>query len=94
VNWLDPDHEQFPMFEAMVGAQVIIQPGEVMYLPSYWGHAVSNVGHEATGQCNGWSGSSPKFADEVAACGFPEVYKTIPKDEEELAPVEEVNPFA
>jgi len=39
----NPDLEQFPFYGLAKGVEVILQPGDVLFFPSFWWHAVENL---------------------------------------------------
>ena len=43
VDWSKPDLERFPNFAKIVGNEVILQPGDYLYVPTYWIHTIGTV---------------------------------------------------
>ncbi|XP_028403625.1 HSPB1-associated protein 1-like isoform X2 [Dendronephthya gigantea] len=40
VNFRDPDHDKFPKFENATCYEVILEPGDVLFVPKHWWHYV------------------------------------------------------
>ena len=68
VNWSAPDLKKFPLFAQMQGLEVILTPGEVLYVPSYWIHFISNL--DVNAQCNVRNAAATVGLEAVEACGF------------------------
>jgi len=60
VRLLDPDFKRFPMFKrALREARVVVlEPGDILYVPGYWWHCVEASGLNVT--INHWTGVSPQ----------------------------------
>lgn len=43
VDFEKPDYNRFPNFENVQGYETFIQPGEVLYIPTYWFHHVESL---------------------------------------------------
>eukprot|EP00656_Telonema_subtile_P017691 TRINITY_DN19533_c0_g1_i3.p1 TRINITY_DN19533_c0_g1~~TRINITY_DN19533_c0_g1_i3.p1 ORF type:complete len:173 (-),score=26.30 TRINITY_DN19533_c0_g1_i3:34-552(-) len=43
VNVFKPDFEMYPEFQKASGYEVTLQPGDVLFFPSMWWHAVQNL---------------------------------------------------
>ena len=45
VNLLDPDFEQFPRFQQALdaGQEAVLEPGDAIYIPALWWHAVQSL---------------------------------------------------
>lgn len=41
-----PDASRFPRFDDAQGFEVILQPGELLYIPQYWWHHIENLTDE------------------------------------------------
>eukprot|EP00457_Paulinella_chromatophora_P000879 gb/GEZN01000880.1/.p1 GENE.gb/GEZN01000880.1/~~gb/GEZN01000880.1/.p1 ORF type:complete len:1025 (-),score=234.33 gb/GEZN01000880.1/:362-3436(-) len=71
VNWDDPSEwDQYQGFEKAQGTQVILRPGQVLFVPSFWFHFIVTVGYEISAQCNTRAGISPPDRDTMERCGF------------------------
>lgn len=68
VHWPNPDLNQFPNFEKVRGNEVILTPGDFLYVPNYWLHYIVSL--NVNYQCNSRSGVSPHFDDDIRRCGF------------------------
>jgi hypothetical protein len=68
VNWANPDLEAHPDFADMTGTEVLLTPGDVLFVPSFWIHYIASLG--TTAQCNSRSGRDLRGLEEVQACGF------------------------
>ena len=68
VDYTDPDLEQFPDFAKANANEVIMQPGDVLYLPTNWFHYIVSL--ELNFQCNTRSGINYEYEDVIADCGF------------------------
>ena len=73
VDWSNPDLTKFPLFEQLKATEVLLMPGEVLYVPSWWIHSIVNLGMNI--QCNTRSGVSEKGTIDVQKCGFNSVKK-------------------
>lgn len=36
VNWLNPDYQKYPLFSSVMSNEIILQEGEILYLPRNW----------------------------------------------------------
>lgn len=43
VNFDDPDHLLFPDFSRSVPLEMVLEPGDVAYLPPYWWHRIETI---------------------------------------------------
>lgn len=68
INWSHPDTEEYPEFATAVGNEIVLQPGQVLYLPTEWFHFIVSL--ELNMQCNTRSGINPEYHDAIRACGF------------------------
>lgn len=68
VDWSDPDVEKFPQFLDARSSEVVLQPGQVLYLPTNWFHYIVSL--EINMQCNTRSGTEPEMMPFVRECGF------------------------
>jgi ribosomal protein L16 Arg81 hydroxylase len=68
VDWSDPDVEEFPQFRNAMANEVVMQAGDVMYLPTNWFHYIVSL--EINYQCNTRSGISNEYMQDIHDCGF------------------------
>ena len=68
VDWSDPDLEAFPTFAKAHVNEVVMQPGDVLYLPTNWFHYIVSL--ELNMQCNTRSGGETIYREEIRECGF------------------------
>lgn len=68
VDWSRPDLKQYPVFKQMMGHEVLLTPGDVLYVPAYWIHYIVNL--DTNCQCNTRSGDSLAGLQDVIDCGF------------------------
>jgi hypothetical protein len=68
IDWSKPDVKKFPNWLKLQGNEVIMQPGDVLYLPTYWIHYIISL--NVNYQCNTRSGRTSHFDSDIRACGF------------------------
>jgi hypothetical protein len=68
VDWSHPDIEEYPEFATAKGNEIVLQPGQVLYLPTEWFHFIVSL--ELNMQCNTRSGINPEYHEAIHACGF------------------------
>jgi len=68
VDWSDPDWEEFPDFQNAEVNEVVLQAGDVLYLPTNWFHYIISLGLNF--QCNTRSGVNRDYMDAIHDCGF------------------------
>ena len=68
VDWSKPNLEQYPDFVNAKGNEIVLQAGDVLYLPTFWFHYIISLGINY--QCNGRSGSTNENLHHIHACGF------------------------
>lgn len=68
IDWSKPDYKRFPHFAEVQANEVILKPGEVLYLPSFWFHYIISL--NINFQCNSRSGSSYEYISHIRKCGF------------------------
>mmetsp|Transcript_17015 Transcript_17015/g.24717 ORF Transcript_17015/g.24717 Transcript_17015/m.24717 type:complete len:499 (+) Transcript_17015:1-1497(+) len=68
VDWSDVDWEEFPRFREAEVNEVVLQAGDVMYLPTNWFHYIISL--DLNFQCNTRSGISGEYMDAIHDCGF------------------------
>ena len=67
VNWSNPDYEKYPLFNDLMVHEVILRPGDALYVPMYWFHFITNLNINV--QCNSRSGFVSKYKQDIDACG-------------------------
>jgi len=68
VDWSDPDLVKFPQFAAAKANEIVLQAGDVLYLPTFWFHYIISL--ELNFQCNARSGASYENKGHIRDCGF------------------------
>lgn len=68
VDWSNPDVDKFPNFRKVQSNEVILQPGDVLYVPTFWIHYIVSL--NVNYQCNTRSGKSDEFDESIKKCGF------------------------
>ena len=68
VDWSEPDLEQFPQFAEARSNEVVLQAGDVLYLPTNWFHYIISL--SLNYQCNTRSGKSNHYMEPIQECGF------------------------
>ncbi len=69
IDWSRPvDLTKFPLWSKMRGFEVILEPGDALYIPSFWLHYIVSLGTNF--QCNARSGHSEASHEDVKGCGF------------------------
>lgn len=69
INWSAPDYHQFPLFANAGAIEIVMQPGDLLYLPTFWMHFIVSLNMNA--QCNSRSGVDfDKDRDNLKKCGF------------------------
>lgn len=68
VDWANPDLDSFPTFRKAHVNEVVMQPGDVLYLPTNWFHYIISL--ELNFQCNTRSGGERLYHKEINDCGF------------------------
>lgn len=69
VQWSDLEQvRQYPRLRSARATEVVLRPGEMLYVPSYWFHYI--ISQDASIQCNCRSGESPKGRKAVTDCGY------------------------
>jgi hypothetical protein len=44
VDYRTPDHERFPRFKRAIPLELILEPGEILFIPVHWWHVTSVSG--------------------------------------------------
>lgn len=68
VDWSKPDLEKFPNFAKVMGNEVILQPGDMLFVPTYWIHYIISL--NVNMQCNTRSGAFTGYDRFIRSCGF------------------------
>lgn len=69
IDWSRPvDASRFPNFANLLASEVIMEPGDVLYLPHAWLHYIHNLGTNF--QCNSRSGRNSVGSLALQKCGF------------------------
>lgn len=68
VNWSDPDAWQQGNFPKAQVNEVVLQAGDIMYLPTAWFHYIVSLNMNY--QCNARSGVTHENEDAIKKCGF------------------------
>eukprot|EP01039_Chlorochromonas_danica_P004418 gene4418-4839_t len=68
VDWSHPDIEKFPNFPKVMGNEVILQPGDMLFVPTVWIHFIVSLNVNI--QCNTRSGIYHGFDKDLRECGF------------------------
>ena len=68
VDWSDPDFEEFPQFADAEVNEVVLQAGDVLYLPTNWFHYIISL--DLNFQCNTRSGVNHDYMEVINRCGF------------------------
>lgn len=82
------DLAAYPRFANMSALEFVLQPGELLFVPSFWLHAIVHLVPSL--QCNAFSHAvSVRGREAMAACGFDMGDAEEGEDEEEWPPEEE-----
>lgn len=68
VDYTNPDLQQYPEFGRAKANEVVLQPGDSLFLPSLWFHFIASLSLNV--QCNTRSGLDWMRASDVGACGY------------------------
>ncbi len=68
VDWSKPDIEKFPNFPKVMGNEVILTPGDYLFVPTVWIHYIVSL--NVNYQCNTRSGIYPGYQKHLKECGF------------------------
>ena len=68
IDWSKPDTSKFPNFVKIMGNEVILQPGDFLYVPTYWIHYIVSL--NVNFQCNTRSGKTSNYDKDIHKCGF------------------------
>jgi hypothetical protein len=67
-DWSNLDLDKFPNMSRAMANEVIVQPGDILYLPTYWIHYIISL--NVNFQCNTRSGRTSDFDRAIKNCGF------------------------
>ncbi len=68
VDWSKPDIEKYPNFAKVTGNEVILQPGDMLFVPTVWVHYIVSL--NVNFQCNTRSGIFHGYDNDIKECGF------------------------
>jgi GNAT superfamily N-acetyltransferase len=68
IDWSKPDPAKFPNWNKIRGNEVILQPGDYLYVPTYWIHYIVSL--NVNFQCNTRSGKHDSYDKLIRKCGF------------------------
>ncbi len=68
MDWSHPDLQNFPEFQQAQSNEIVLQAGDVLYLPTNWFHYIVSLGLNY--QCNTRSGTSDEYMPPIRECGF------------------------
>lgn len=69
IDWSRPvNTTKFPSFYDLLAVEIIIEPGDVLYIPHYWIHYIVSLGTNY--QCNSRSGRNMVGTRALRKCGF------------------------
>ncbi|KAL7565879.1 hypothetical protein ACA910_021470 [Epithemia clementina (nom. ined.)] len=68
VDYTNPDLQRYPEFAHATANEVVLQPGQVLYLPTNWFHYIVSL--NLNYQCNTRSGMTDHYWQPIHDCGF------------------------
>ena len=68
VDWSNPDLDNFPQFRQAKSHEVVLQAGDVLYLPTNYFHHIISL--TTNFQCNARSGITQHYMNHIRDCGF------------------------
>lgn len=69
VDWSDPNTwDKFPQFANAEVNEVVLQAGDILYLPTHWFHYIVSL--NTNFQCNSRSGIGNEYLEYIKDCGF------------------------
>jgi hypothetical protein len=83
LDWSDP--KNFELFGDATGLEVVLEAGDVLFLPALWFHYIVSL--EVNIQCNTRSGTPAKYTEDIRKCGF-SVFVTEGDKQGRLTPLE------
>lgn len=78
VNVFDPDESQFPLFTEAEHSEVIVEPGDLLYIPEGWWHAVETLTTSIS--VNFWWTSLTRHVKEVSSHVSERVFPYLSND--------------
>jgi len=69
IDWSEPDLNKYPMFSKAMGNEVVLQAGDLLYLPTFWFHYIVSL-EGVNFQCNVRSGITSENKKHIQQCGF------------------------
>jgi [protein]-arginine 3-hydroxylase / protease len=67
-DWAHPNYEKYPLLSGAQVSEVILSPGDILYLPTGWFHFIVSL--TVNYQCNSRSGSTARELSQLKKCGF------------------------
>lgn len=69
IDWSKPDYESHPNFASAKTNEVVVRPGDALYLPTNWFHYIISLNVNL--QCNTRSGRTTQYDYDVQkGCGY------------------------
>lgn len=68
LDWSAPDLEAYPSFANAKANEVVLQAGDVLYLPTSWFHHIISL--DMNWQCNARSGMTDHYTREIQTCNL------------------------
>lgn len=68
VDWSNPDLEKYLKFKDLMVHEIVLQAGDVLYLPTNYFHYIISL--DLNYQCNTRSGSTDETKEYIQNCGF------------------------
>ena len=68
VDWMNVNVNEFPLFQQGRVNEVVLQAGDVLYLPTFWFHTIVSL--NINYQCNARSGLITEYHHHVIECEF------------------------
>lgn len=68
IDWSNPDLDTYPEFSQAEANEIVLQAGDVLYLPTNWFHYIISL--NLNFQCNTRSGVTPTYFKALRKCGF------------------------
>jgi len=68
VDWSNPDLKKYPEFKDLMVHEIVLQAGDVLYLPTNYFHYIISL--DLNYQCNTRSGETDELKEFLEDCGF------------------------
>ena len=68
VDWSNPNLYTYPQFSNTLANEIILKPGDVLYVPTSWFHFIVSL--NVNFQCNTRSGRALTYTKDLQKCGF------------------------